>query len=369
MSENNFDEDKTEQPTEHKLKKAKSEGNRINSKELNFLLFLCINFCIIYIFKNSIYTNFINFFTKSFTFNFISIKEDIFFNIKNLMQEKILYFFCCLFVPLLTNMLIPFLYGKVAFNIKNTYFNFKKLNLLNGIKKMFSYNIFLEIIRILIKFFFIISIFSFFIYKKIFEILNIFFINDTDVNILYFFEMFTFFCLIGIFSFVPISIIDFFLEYNKYYNNLKMSRHEILEEFKEIEGNPNVKNILKRRIREKFNILKNSNISQSDVILIDPLNNICVAIKYDMNTMNAPKILRKISKKETYNIKKIANSKMIPILKNTEITTKLYKYGQSGKYIPENLYVSVAEVINWSWKMKKWMLSGGKKPIFIKKNL
>ncbi|WP_343184188.1 EscU/YscU/HrcU family type III secretion system export apparatus switch protein [Buchnera aphidicola (Ceratovacuna keduensis)] len=369
MSENNFDEDKTEDPTEHKLKKAELEGKRINSKELNFLLFLCISFYFVYIFKNDIYYNSINFFIKSFKFDIFSINRDIFFNLICLIKEKILYFLFYLFFPYLVNILILFLFGKIRFNIKNIKFDFKKLNILNGIKKNFSYNIFLEIIKILIKIFFIILTFSFFIYKKIFEILNIFFIDDFYINILYFLKMFVFFCLIGIFSFIPISIIDFYLEYNSYYKNLKMSKHEILEEFKEIEGNPNVKNILNRRIKEKFNILKNSNISKSDVILIDYSENFCIAIKYDKNTMHVPKILRKISNKEIHNIKKIAILNMIPILKNDDITIKLYKYGKSGKYIPEKLYMLVAEVINWSWKMKKWMLSGGKKPIFNKKNL
>ncbi|WP_343154940.1 EscU/YscU/HrcU family type III secretion system export apparatus switch protein [Buchnera aphidicola (Pseudoregma panicola)] len=367
MSENNFDEDKTEDPSEHKLKKAESEGKRINSKELNFLLFLFINFYIFYIFKNDIYYNSINFFIKSFKFDIFSIKENVFLNLTYFIKEKILYFLFYLLLPSLVNILILFLYGKIRFNIQNINFNFKNLNIFNRIQEKFSYNMFLELTKILIKFFFIILIFSFFIYKKTFEILNIFFINDYNVNIFYFFKTFIFFCLVGMFSFIPISIIDFYLEYNSYYENLKMSKHEILEEFKKIEGNPNVKNILNRRIKEKFNILKNYNISKSDVILLDYSNHFCIAIKYDKNTMNAPKILRKISKEEIHNVKKIASLNMIPILKNTEITMKLHKYGKSGKYIPEKLYMSIAEVINWSWKMKKWMLSGGKKPIFNKK--
>ncbi|WP_343190097.1 EscU/YscU/HrcU family type III secretion system export apparatus switch protein [Buchnera aphidicola] len=367
MSENDNDEDKTEDPSEHKLEKAKNLGKRIDSKELTFLLFLCINFCIFYIFRINICSNLIIFFKNSFKFDFYLLNKNIFIYYKAVIEENFLFILFFLFVPILTSFLIPFFFGRIRFNINNIKVNFNKLNIFYGIKKIFSSNIFVELFKTLMKIFFISLIFYFFIKKKLFEILNIYSVDDVNINIFYFLYIFIFFSIIGIFSFVPISIIDFFLEYNKYYKNLKMSKNEVLEEFKKIEGNPNIRSIIKKKRKEQINILKNTNISTSNAILIDSSNSFCVAIKYDKNTMHAPKVLRKSTNKEILNIKKIAYSKMIPILENSKLTMELYKYCDSGKYVPERLYFSVAEIINWSQKMKKWMLFGGIKPTFNKK--
>ncbi|WP_343189237.1 EscU/YscU/HrcU family type III secretion system export apparatus switch protein [Buchnera aphidicola (Chaitoregma tattakana)] len=366
MSENNVDEDKTEDPSEHKIKKSLKDGKRIDVKEFNFLLFLCVNFIFMYIFRYSIYSNSILFFTNSFKFDSDSLNKNAFLNLKSLIEDKIFCFLYYLFLPFLANLLIPLFLGSIKFNINNISLNFNRLNIFSGFQRLLSYNILVDFIKILMKFFFISFTFVFFLHKKIFQILHIFFI-DINVNILYFFKVLMFFCLIGIISFIPISIIDFVLEYNRYYKSLRMSKYEVLEEFKEIEGNPNIKSIIRRKRKEQENAFKSSNISEADVILIDLSNNFCVAIKYDSATMHAPKILRKNTKEEIDNIKKIAISKNIPVLKDSYLTTNLYTYGKSGGYIPEMLYLSISEVIAWSDNMKRWMKIGGVKPIFKKK--
>ncbi|WP_343188365.1 EscU/YscU/HrcU family type III secretion system export apparatus switch protein [Buchnera aphidicola (Ceratoglyphina bambusae)] len=368
MSEKDFDEDKTEDPSEHKLNKAKKDGKRINSKEFNFLLFLCINFYILYLFKEDIFIHFVSFFSNNLKFNFYYFEKNVFDNFYLIIKEKIFIFLLFLLFPIMINILIPFLFGRVSFNIKNINFNLKKINFLKNIKEIFFSNIFIELFKIFFKILCIFSIFIFFIYEEVFKILNINY-NNFNNNIFYFFKFFFLSCIVGIISFVPISIVDIILEYRKYYENLKMSKKEVIEEFKNIEGNAYIKNIIKNKRNQNINMSKDLNIYKSDVILIDNNNYYCVALRYDPKIMHAPKILYKNYKDKISYIKKIANENMIPILNDSNLTFFLYKHGKRGKYIPEELYLLMAEIIYWSWNMKKWKLQGGKRPDNPKKFL
>jgi flagellar biosynthetic protein FlhB len=148
-----------------------------------------------------------------------------------------------------------------------------------------------------------------------------------------------------------LAIFDF--AYKKWQDekDLKMSRKEIKDEYKQSEGDP----MLKSKIREKQRQLATSRMMQdvpkADVIITNPTH-YAVGIKYDTARGVAPYVLAKGRDLVAKNIKKVAKEHDIPIVENKPLAQALYKEIDIGDFIPPNLYEAVAEVLAYVYKLK-----------------
>ena len=148
-----------------------------------------------------------------------------------------------------------------------------------------------------------------------------------------------------------LAIFDF--AYKKWQDekDLKMSRKEIKDEYKQSEGDP----MLKSKIREKQRQLATSrmmeDVPKADVIITNPTH-YAVGIKYDNSRGDAPYVLAKGRDLVAKNIKKVAKENDVPIVENKPLAQALYKEIEIGDFIPPNLYEAVAEVLAYVYKLK-----------------
>jgi flagellar biosynthetic protein FlhB len=355
----NVNEEKTENPTEHRIKKFRKKGKTKYSRELNSLLILFFGFITLWWYKDSIVSGLIKIMSDSFCFDKkIVLNND--YNLLNFLTylKEISFIFFPFFVVLLCVVLIPpiFLSG-IAMNFQSLHCSFNKLNPLNGIKRIFSIETIIEFIKITIKLVVIMSLSYWYLYTSVSEISVLIYENFTS-SLLHGFKILFNCCTVVIFGLVPIALFDVFLQQFKYYKQLKMTHQEVKDEFREKEGNPSIKVRIRQEMKASVRRRMMLDIPKADVVIINPIH-YSVALKYDEKNMHAPKVIAKGIGAVALKIQMLAMQNKVSIISAPSLARSLYRYSDIGQYIPGPLYKAVAEVLAWVWKVRKWKKEGG----------
>lgn len=144
------------------------------------------------------------------------------------------------------------------------------------------------------------------------------------------------------------SAADYFLEQRRYENQLKMSRQDLKDEFKETEGNPALKQRIRRLQRQVRRRQMLKNVEQATVVVTNPTQ-FAIALKYAMD-MAAPIVVAKGRNLLAAEIKDVARWHAIPIVENPPLAHALYRAVEVGQAIPPKLYAVVAEILAAIWR-------------------
>ena len=148
-----------------------------------------------------------------------------------------------------------------------------------------------------------------------------------------------------------LGLIDYLYQKYEYESSLKMSKQEIKDEYKNIEGDP----LIKSRIREKQRQMAMHRMMQSvpeaDVVITNPTH-FAVAIKYDAKVMDAPVVIAKGKNLIALKIKEIAQDSGVVIVENKPLAQTLYHSVDINEQIPEHLFQAVAEVLAFVYRLK-----------------
>ena len=150
--------------------------------------------------------------------------------------------------------------------------------------------------------------------------------------------------------FAFIGCLDFLRVYRRHNKSLKMSKQELRDESKDTEGNPQMKNRIRRIQRDlaRRNMMKD--ISKATAVIVNPTH-YAVAIRYEMDSMAAPMVLAKGRNYLARRIREIAMDHQVPIIENEPLAQALYKSAEVGQEIPAHLYRAVAEVLAYIFKL------------------
>ena len=150
---------------------------------------------------------------------------------------------------------------------------------------------------------------------------------------------------------VALGFADFLYQWYDYEKNLRMSKQEIKDEYKLTEGDPAIKG----RIREKQQELARSRmmaaVPQADVVVTNPTH-YAIALKYDDKVAAAPVVLAKGKDLVAQRIKELAREHSIPMVENKPVAQALYLTVDIGQQIPGDLFVAVAEIMAYVYKLK-----------------
>ncbi|EKD27049.1 MAG: hypothetical protein ACD_79C00911G0008 [uncultured bacterium] len=155
---------------------------------------------------------------------------------------------------------------------------------------------------------------------------------------------------IGIAMFL-LAIIDFLYKRKKFIDDLKMTKYEVKEERRMADGDPRVKAALRSKRLALFRRIMMEAVPQADVVITNPTH-IAVALKYEPDSMEAPKVVAKGIGKLAEKIKEIARKHDIPTVENKPLAQVLFKTVEVGAYIPVSLYKTVAEILAYVYKLK-----------------
>ncbi len=151
--------------------------------------------------------------------------------------------------------------------------------------------------------------------------------------------------------YVIIGLADFLYERHKFSDDMKMSKQELKDEWKDTEGNPDVKNKQRRRMQEASKRRMMQSVPEADVIITNPTH-FAVALKYEPNSGKAPIVLAKGEDLLALRIKEVAKENKIEIVENKPLARMIYYNVDIGGEIPPELYQAVAEVLALVWKLK-----------------
>jgi flagellar biosynthetic protein FlhB len=144
----------------------------------------------------------------------------------------------------------------------------------------------------------------------------------------------------------------------QYYDRLKMTREELRQEHKEMEGDPQLKARIRSQQREIARRRMMSEVPKADVVVTNPTH-FAVALKYDSATMAAPKIVAKGMNLVALRIRELAAENKVPVLEAPPLARALHRHAEIGDQVPAGLYTAVAEVMAYVYQLNQFMASGG----------
>ncbi len=150
---------------------------------------------------------------------------------------------------------------------------------------------------------------------------------------------------------ILLAFIDLLFVRYEMEEKMKMTKHEVKEEFKETEGDPLVKSQIRSIQRQMARRRMMSEVPQADVIITNPTH-ISIAVRYDSKVMDAPVIIAKGAGIIAMNIRKIGRENNVPIIENPPVARMLHKI-DLGASIPEEMFKAVAEILAHVYSLKK----------------
>ncbi|MHC5023403.1 MAG: EscU/YscU/HrcU family type III secretion system export apparatus switch protein, partial [Planctomycetota bacterium] len=147
-----------------------------------------------------------------------------------------------------------------------------------------------------------------------------------------------------------LGFIDFFYQKWKHTQDLRMTKQQVKDEMKQAEGDPEVK---KRRLRMQQQIAMqriNASVPKADVVVTNP-EHIAVALQYDANRMNAPRVVAKGADFLALRIRQIAVQHGIPVVERKPLARALYREVPVGREVPPEFYQAVAEILAYVYRL------------------
>lgn len=339
-----MDDEKTEAPTAKKIEKAREEGNVLKSPDVNAflglvmgltLVFLCFNFWVRGLggVFEQIYQGFNQDITRE---NAISITIALVF--------QMLYLLAPIFGALMVMGVIAnvaqsgFLLTGKAIQPK-----LQKLNFITGMKNIISLKKLLDGFLITFKVMtaFMIAFFVFVGFMHELTTVALFPLGD---QMLWFRDKAL--ILIGILLafFMVMATVDYIIKRYQYFKSLRMSKQEVKDEFKNMEGDQQVKGKIRSLMFQAARKRMMQNIPSADVVVTNPTH-YAVALRYDSEKERAPRVLAKGVDFLAQRIKEVAAEHEIPIIENPPLARALYKDVDLDMEIPETLYQAMVEVL------------------------
>ncbi len=346
--------EKTEKPTPKKRRDARVEGQVLQSREVTGAFILLSVFLGFKIFGKYI----INYLTDFMidVYRTIENVDELFYE-NNLMIEftKIIFAFIGLITPIiliafLSALFINHLQIGFLFTTKPLKIKLNRINPIEGFKRLFSKRALVELVKSILKIFFIGYVAFNFIKKNIVQIISLSRLETTIIlknlaNLTFGFAI----RIVGVL--MVLAFLDYLFQWRQHEKELKMTKQEVKEEYKQTEGDP----LIKSKIREKQRRIAMSRMIQevpkADVIITNPTH-IAIAIKYDKDVYPAPYLLAKGVDLIAENIKNIGKKHSVPVIENKPLAKALYASVEIGDLIPENLYEAVAEVLAYVYSLK-----------------
>jgi flagellar biosynthetic protein FlhB len=350
--------EKTEEPTAKKQTDTRKEGKVAKSKELSsgvqlIMLFVILKFWVSYMGKgflgvfDSVYNRIPDYtmywggriVTEEFT-NLVSR------GLIAILIEVAPFFGIGVVVSVLINML----QFKFQITTKPLQPKFNKLNPVSGMKRLFSKEKILELLKSIAK----VALISYVVYITI---------KDDWVYLVQFYDMSLNQAIeivgnivinLGLkisIIFMVIAFVDLFYQRHKFKEDIKMTKQEVKDEYKNSEGDPQIKGKIRSKMREASQRRMMQDVPKADVVITNPTH-YAVAIRYNPDEAPAPVVLAKGADYLALKIKEIAKENKVEIVENKPLARMLYANVDIGQQVPPELYQAVAEVLAMVYKMQ-----------------
>ncbi|MFC1513515.1 flagellar biosynthesis protein FlhB [candidate division KSB1 bacterium] len=349
----NDQQERTEQATPKRIEDARKKGQVAKSVELNSTAILTLSL-LFFFFVSGYMIDTMKYYSQVVFENVDTIR----INPDNLQEylkmgalsfAKIIFPFVALIM--IIGIGINYLQVGPLFTLEPLKPKFSKINPISGFKRvLFSTKALVELVKSISKILLIGLIAYFSIKGQLNEFIPL--IDQSPLQIMIFIGK----CIFSLgmkitLVLLVIAVLDYMFQKYDHKKSLKMTKQEIKEEYKQMEGDPHVKARIRSIQREMARRKMMSDVPEADVVITNPTE-IAIALKYNPGEMEAPQVLAKGRKKIAEKIREIAKENDIPIVQNKPLAWAIYKAVNIGDFIPENLFQAVAEILAYVYKLK-----------------
>lgn len=347
--------EKTEDATSKKLDDARDKGQVAKSQELITATALITMFLMLKLMVGSMGNSFLELFqevyqsisgilSEPFTIN--TAAELLRFGIIRILWIALPLYISAFVAAFLTNVIQV----KWKITLKPLMPKPDKFNPISGFKRIFSKDKLMELFKSIAK----ILVISFVVYDALKDQWGM-------LRNLYALSLFQAIALIGdtvislglkiSFFFLAIALIDLFYQKRKFKNEMKMTKQEVKDEYKNTEGDPQIKGKIKQKQREVSQRRMMQSVPEADVVITNPTH-LAVAIRYDKEGHSAPTVTAKGADFVAEKIKEKAREAKVEIVENKPLARMLYYNVELGQEIPPELYQMVAEVLAYVYNLQ-----------------
>ena len=167
--------------------------------------------------------------------------------------------------------------------------------------------------------------------------------------------------LLLVLALAAFALIDVPWQRKRLLDQLKMSHQELKEEFKQLEGNQEVKSKVRVKMRELANRRMLAAVPKADLVVMNPTH-YAVALRYDDKTMAAPRVVAKGADLLALKIRDLAKEAKVPVLQAPPLARALYAHAEIDREVPAALFAAVAQVLAWVYQLRASMAGQGVQP-------
>lgn len=346
-------ESRTEDPTERKIQKTREKGQVAKSMEINSVAVILASMLVFTFFGMSFMNGVLDlwreYFSASGTFK---LTEDSLHHLATITMERLFF----LMAPILLAVAVV---GILVNYWQNDGFllswepitpKFNKLNPLEGFKRLLSVEGLVNLLKSVGK----LAVVAITVYlslagqwdkaPNLMELpveQTIWMVSDE--------AYYLFLKVIAVLA--VIAAADYAYQRYQYTKNLKMTKQEVIDERKDMEGDPRIKARIRQKQFEMFRSRMMAKVPQAEVIITNPTH-LSIAIRYERNKDLAPVVIAKGSGYVALKIREIAKEHKIPIMEDKPLAQTLFKTVDIGEVIPEALYKAVAEILAYVYRLK-----------------
>lgn len=366
MADNDQSQERTEDATAHREEQSREEGQIVRSREINTAAIMLVGSIGLLWNGGAIAQSLHRILLHCFHFSASDAFDDTrmlaFFHtsISEALQGA-LPFLVSLLIAGLTG---PLLLGGWNVSIKSIMPKMERLDPLSGLKRLFSSQSLIELAKGIIKVL-LFAFIAFTVLKKQYPIMLALDHQDLHTAIFQTLSLLTHGTLSLCLGFLLIVAIDVPYQVWSHNQKLRMTKQEVRDEMRDQDGKPEVKSKVRQLQRDMARSRMMSAIPTADVIITNPTH-FAVALKYDMERMDAPLVVAKGADMIALRIREIAHEHRIEIVESPALARALYYSTDIERTVPPGLYIAVAQVLAYIYQLKQYRKGSNQRPIRVK---
>ncbi|WP_148714871.1 flagellar biosynthesis protein FlhB [Chitinolyticbacter meiyuanensis] len=355
------DAEKTESATPRRLEEARRKGQIPRSQELSTFTVLLAGLVAILVMGPDLMDVFRQLFISELTFDRAELKNpevmltQFIAACGEALKAVLPLFLVCAVVAIIT----PLAIGGLLLTTETLVPNFARMNPMTGLKRMFSVRSLVEMTKTILKSALIGGVAAAVLWHEKEQFIQLISMPE-DVGFHYLWQMIRHTLLLVVGGMMLIPLIDVPYQLWDYYKGLRMTKEEVKREYKEQEGDPQVKGRIRQLQREAARKRMMANIPKADVIVTNPTH-YAVALQYT-SKMRAPVVVAKGAFLLAERIIEIGQEHKVTVVRTPPFARALYHHAELGEEIPAALYTAAAEVLAYIFQLREFRKHGGLEP-------
>lgn len=347
------DLERTEPASGRKLDQARERGNVPRSRELATFAILLVSVGVVALMGMFMFRGLSGVMRNTLSFDTTDVASPGMMA-RNLMEagfDGLLTFLPMAGAVVLAAVLANLLVSGWVFSTQAFEPNFSKLNPIAGIARMFSRQSLVELVKALLKGGLIAGVAGWMIWRQHDAILSLA-AEPLETAMVHFAQITVFTFLAASAAFALIVVLDVPFQIWHYHHGLRMTKDEVRQESKEMEGDPQIKARIRSLQREAARRRMMQAVPKADVVVTNPMH-FAVALKYEENNMAAPLVVAKGSQLVAERIKELARENRVPVVEAPPLARALHRHVEIGDTIPGSLFTAVAQVLAYVYQLNQ----------------